>query len=60
MTVPDSDLARRVACSAYVVDTVAVAEAIVARLTQVLEAHEVGWPAVGVEEDGATAVARDA
>lgn len=60
MTVPDPDLARRVACSAYVVDTVAVAEAIVARLTQVLEADEVRWPAERVEEDGPRAVARDA
>lgn len=60
MTVPDPDLARRVACSAYVVDTVAVAEAIVARLTQVLEADEVGWLSERVEEDGARAVAGDA
>jgi hypothetical protein len=60
MTDSDLELEHRLARGAYVVDSAAVAEAIVARLTKVLEAGEVGWPALDVEEDGAGAPTRDA
>ena len=48
---PDPEITRRIACGAYEVDTAAVAEAIVARLTEVLEPGEVGWPTVGVDDE---------